>query len=169
MAKKSAVNSLSSLLNVDFEVILIITLIVVAILLVVFFNRKFSNEQFLMRKIREAKRMENFKSNSEPEHENMPSVSPETKIYFFYATWCGHSKKYLDEKYPDLKIKLESNNLGNRFVDCDVETDKGEEFAKAAGVTGLPSFYQYKNGEYTKMSFNNGIDNDQIIDWLLEN
>jgi thiol-disulfide isomerase/thioredoxin len=169
MAKKSISNSLSSLLNVDFEVVLIITLIVVAILLVVFFNRKFSKEQFLMRKIRAAKRMEHFQSNSEPEHQNMPNVSPETKVYFFYATWCGYSKKYLDDKYPDLKNKLKSNNLENRFVDCDVETNEGKELASAAGVTGLPSFYQYENGEYTKMSFSNGIDNDQIISWLLEN
>ena len=168
MAKKSTSNSLSSLLNVDFEVVLIITLIVVAILLVVFFNRKFSKEQFLMRKIKAAKKMEHF-SNSEPEHENMPNVSPETKVYFFYATWCGYSNKYLDEKYPDLKSKLKSNNLENRFVDCDVETNEGKELASAAGVTGLPSFYQYENGEYTKMSFSNGIDNDQIISWLLEN
>jgi hypothetical protein len=90
-------------------------------------------------------------------------------VYFFYANWCGYSTQYLKNTYPDLQEKLTSNALGDRFVDCDIETQPGKKYAQEARVTGLPSFYTYKDGTYTKMTFPTGIDNDQIIEWLLEN
>jgi hypothetical protein len=159
MARKSAKNTLTTFFDVDFEVILIIVLIVVAILLVLFLNQTFSKESFLLRK---AQRMETFQNN-------IPTVSPATKVYFFYANWCGYSTQYLNNKYPDLQNKLESNDLGDRFVDCDIELQHGKKYAQEAGVTGLPSFYMHQDGIYTKMTFTNGIDNDKIIEWLLEN
>jgi thiol-disulfide isomerase/thioredoxin len=162
MARKSAKNTLTTFFDVDFEVILIIVFIVVAILLVLFLNRPFSRESFLLRK---AQRMENFQN----ENNNIPMVSPVTKVYFFYANWCGYSTQYLKNKYPDLQNKLESNGLRDRFVDCDIEIQHGKKYAQEAGVTGLPSFYMHQDGIYTKMTFTNGIDNDKIIEWLLEN
>ena len=157
MARKTV----TSYFDVDFEVILIIVLIVVAILLVLFLNRTFSKERFLLRN---AQRMETFQNEN-----TIPTVSPATKVYFFYANWCGYSTRYLSNTYPDLQKKLTSNALNDRFVDCDVDNQPGKKYAQEAGVTGLPSFYTYKDGTYTKMTFPNGIDNDQIIEWMLEN
>lgn len=170
MARKSK-SSIASLLNVDFEVVLIIVLIVVAIMLVLFLNRKFSRERFLVNKLKEARDMEHFNSQTNSNSE-VPNATPSTKVYFFYANWCGYSVKYLDDRndgYDDLKPQLQSNNLVDRFVDCDVETPEGKKHADKAGVTGLPSFYTFKDGEFTKMDFENGIDNTQIIEWLLNN
>ena len=167
MPRKSK-SSIASLLNVDFEVVLIIVLIVVAIMLVLFLNRKFSRERFLVNKLKEAREMEHFNSENNSDSE-VPNATPSTKVYFFYARWCGYSVKYLDDLYDDLKLQLKSNNLEDRFVDCDVETSEGKKHADSAGVTGLPSFYTFKDGQFTKMDFGNGIDNTQIIEWLLNN
>jgi thiol:disulfide interchange protein len=168
MARKSSKSSVASLLNVDFEVVLIIVLIVVAIILVVFLNKKLGREQFLVNRLKEVRDLEHFEQSNDSES-RIPTASPTTKVLFFYAKWCGYSTKYLDNHYEDLKSKLMLNNLEDRFVDCDVETDKGKELSNRAGVTGLPSFYTLQDGEYTKMNFSNGIDNDQIIEWLNAN
>ena len=154
--------------DVDFEVVLIVVLIVVAILLICFINKKFKSENFLASKVREHLRSERHghghahvhgnghehfteHSNSKPNSNG----NSERHLYLFYATWCGFSRKFLEEELPELERVLEENGVRDRFHSMDVETETGREHANLAGVTGLPSVYVLENDVYTKVDDNN--------------
>ena len=78
MVKKSKLNNF---FDINFEIILIIALIIVAILLICFLNKKYvKNEGFIT---------ESFNEHSSPK---------EIKLYLFYADWCPYSRKFKSEK-----------------------------------------------------------------------
>lgn len=137
----------TKLLDINFEIVLIIVLIIVAILFVCFLNKKFkSTEGFYV---------------------DVPS--DQKQIHFFYAEWCGYSKKYLEDTengIANLRQMITNNKLIGRLLEHDVEKTSGQDAAKAANVEKLPSFYKYEKGKYT--IFEGEIDNQKMIDWLKE-
>ena len=180
MPRKSKVgnNSLkkiNSMFDLDFEVLLIIVLIVAAILLICFLNRKH-------------KRIETFYQASCSKNEGILNSKPQ--IHIFYADWCGHSKSFLENE----KVKLAESTKGkcdiqNRILLIDVDkktaktlsghsvltTNKLSNHIKEAGVSKLPSFYTYKkdsSGSFKYKEFNSDgskPSNDDIIKWLNTN
>ena len=160
-----------SLFDVDFEVVLIVVLIIVAILLICFINRKFNRENFLASKVREHMRNphahaphgHNHGHNHGHEHFTEHNNS-DKHLYLFYATWCGHSKRFLENDLPKLESMLEEANMSDKFHSVDVETDQGREEANNAGVTGLPSVYYFENGTFTKAS--SAKDLEAHLEWL---
>ena len=159
-----------SVFDVDFEVVLIIVLIIVAILLICFINKKFNKETFLSSQIREHLKG-NIKEHAHvPEHftEHSDSEEPEDTggkhLYLFYATWCGHSRKFLENELPKLESMLEEANLSDKFHSLDVETPEGKEQANNAGVTGLPTVYYHENGQFTKAESSKDL--EAHLNWL---
>ena len=172
-----------SMFDVDFEVVLIIVLIVVAIVLVCFINRKFNKESFISSAVRE--HMRNGRGHSHhashghnhghghehfSEGENGASngngngnENSSRHLYLFYATWCGHSRRFLENELPELEAQLDEQNLRDNFHSVDVETPDGRTQANSAGVTGLPSVYRFENGVFTKVSNNDHVGN---VQWL---
>ena len=169
--KNSSLSKSKSAFDVDFEVVLIIVLIIVAILLICFINKKFNRESFLSAQIREHLKSQHNKEHAlVPEHftEHSDSEEPEDTggkhLYLFYATWCGHSRRYLENELPKLESMLEEANLSDKFHSLDVETPEGKEQANNAGVTGLPSVYYHENGKFTKAESSKDL--EAHLSWL---
>ena len=149
----------SSILNVEFEVILIIILIIVAIIMIVFLNRKFGN----------GKKVKLDNNNNNNKIQESFSEHSTTKMHVFYANWCGHSRNYLETHHDNVLALLGEHNLQSRFKANDVETEDGRELANTANVSLLPSFYTENNGTFTKYNFSNGINPNEILEWLQNN
>lgn len=152
MGRKSAKSVKNGLIDMNFEVVLVIVLIIVAILLVCFLNKKFRSSEAFTNNILQTQ----------------PSVSGDKQLHFFYATWCGYSTNYLEDDTKgvrQLRDMISDNNLIGSLVEHDVDSDMGKDVASVAGVSKLPSFYKFENGIYTK--FEGSINNQAMIDWLL--
>ena len=166
-SSRSVSSNSKSLFDVDFEVVLIVVLIVVAIILICFINKKFNKESFIVSKIREHQREHFTEHSNSNENENANSNAnangSNKKLYLFYATWCGYSRKYLENELPQLTNMLIAANLSDKFLQRDVETPEGKEDASLAGVTGLPSVYKFENGVFTKIDSKNL---QAMVDWL---
>ena len=149
---KSAKSTKNSLIDLNFEVVLVIVLIIVAILLVCFLNRKFRSSEAFTNNILQTQ----------------PSVGNNKQLHFFYATWCRYSTNYLEDDtngVQQLRDMISDNTLIGSLVEHDVDSDIGKRVASNAGVSKLPSFYKFENGTYTK--FEGVINNQAMIDWLL--
>lgn len=149
MVKKSSSKASSSIINLQFEVVLVIVLIIVSILLACYLSRTLgANEQFV-----------------DVTHQAQKQTNKQ--LHFFYATWCGYSRNYLNDRtngIAQLRQMIESNNLVGSLIEHDVESDTGKQVANIANVTQLPSFYKLEKGVYTR--FEGSINNQSMIDWL---
>ncbi|XP_061183825.1 uncharacterized protein LOC133192013 [Saccostrea echinata] len=58
----------------------------------------------------------------------------------FYATWCGPCRMIA----PKIE-EMEKENPDVNFVKVDV--DENSETAEACGISAMPTFHFYKNGE----------------------
>ena len=149
MVRKSSSKKSSNFINLQFEVVLVIVLIIVAILLACFLSKKFGeNEQFI---------------NVTHQVQNQTNK----QLHFFYATWCGYSRNYLNDTtngIAQLRNMIDTNNLVGSLIEHDVESDTGRSVANQVNVSQLPSFYKLENGVYTR--FEGSINNQAMIDWL---
>lgn len=130
--------------NVDMEVILMVLLIVVAILLVCYLNRKFKQrEEFFTRTL---------------------MAMEGKRLYLFYAMWCPHSKSYLhSNNLRNLERRLADENLNGQFQRIDVETTDGGNLAESLEITSLPTMVGVENDTHTILNMNNI---DEVIEWL---
>ena len=189
--------SSKSMFDVEFEVVLIVVLIVVAILLIVYLNRKFNSETFLVGKIKDEMKNENEHLHIDRHvhvinhvhehtddhghtHENINTQENFTEhsntnnnnnnnsgktLNFFFANWCGYSRKYIENELPKLEMMLKDVGLASSFKKIDVETPEGRKEANIANVTGLPSmYYKHSNGKYEKI--NNNKDLNKLVNGL---
>ena len=201
MPRKS---STMNLLNIQFEAVLIIILILVAILMIIFLNRRLGNGRLQLNNgrlqqpngrlqqpngrlqqpngrlqlnnannannVNNVNNVNNFNNANNGAEELLESFNNnESHAHVFYANWCGHSRKYLENHHDNLLAMLRERNLHNRFTHSDVETEAGRALANRAKVMFLPSFYTEKNGEFTKFEFSNGINPEEIVEWLESN
>ena len=164
MARKSSKSIKPFELN--FEVVLIIVLIIVAICLVCFLNRKYRG-------------VEGFYTTQAGT--TTAKDKDKKELHFFYADWCGYSTKYIEAESNGLaalkdalKDALEDTpmNVSDVLKDYNVDRGEGKKHAKTSGVTKLPTFYTFTNGKYdTVQQFKDaglGTEtvNTALVNWL---
>lgn len=74
------------------------------------------------------------------DYQNLIESSPIVLVEFF-ATWCPHCHRMMPV-VDDVKKRVAG--LAEIYQ---LDIDKNEELARAVGVSGVPTFILYKNGE----------------------
>lgn len=87
------------------------------------------------------------------------------RLYFFYTTWCGHSKKAMPE-WEKLKADLRTSPVFGKTtvetVDVDAETDS--KTASLYEVAGYPTIkLETSNGIY---DFDRTVTHDNVMEFL---
>jgi len=87
------------------------------------------------------------------------------RLYFFYTTWCGHSKKAMPE-WEKIKAELNTSAVfGKTTVEAvDVDAEKDPKTASLYEVMGYPTIkLETSSGIY---DFNRGITKDAVFAFL---
>lgn len=71
--------------------------------------------------------------------------SNEKVVVKYYANWCGSCRLFA----PKYK-RLSEDNRFQEVTFLDVNAEKNPEARKAAGVTNLPYFAIFRNGEFVE-------------------
>jgi thiol-disulfide isomerase/thioredoxin len=91
-------------------------------------------------------------------------------ITLFYADWCGHCKKFMNESWGQLKDKFENNpNVQLNQIDC---TNIKTAITTPAGknVEGFPTLilnYKDENGKYIEEEYN-GPRSYQVLSSIID-
>jgi thiol-disulfide isomerase/thioredoxin len=87
------------------------------------------------------------------------------KLYFFYTTWCGHSKKAMPE-WEKVKSAIAANpTFGNTVVEpVDVDAEKDPKTASLYEVAGYPTIKLETSTAIT--DFNRMITSTNVLDFL---
>lgn len=87
------------------------------------------------------------------------------RLYFFYTTWCGHSKKAMPE-WEKVKAALNTSPMfGKTTVEpVDVDADKDSKTASLYEVVGYPTIkLETASGIY---EFNRAVTHDNVLEFL---
>jgi len=87
------------------------------------------------------------------------------RLYFFYTTWCGYSKKAMPE-WEKIKADLNTSAVfGKTTVEAvDVDADKDPKTASLYEVAGYPTIkLETSSGVY---DFDQSISRDKVMDFL---
>ena len=87
------------------------------------------------------------------------------RLYFFYTTWCGHSKKAMPE-WEKVKADLRTSPVfGKTTVEpVDVDAEKDPKTASLYEVAGYPTIkLETSNGIY---DFDRSVSHDNVMDFL---
>jgi thiol-disulfide isomerase/thioredoxin len=87
------------------------------------------------------------------------------RLYFFYTTWCGHSKKAMPE-WEKVKAALNTSPMfGKTTVEpVDVDADKDSKTASLYEVAGYPTIkLETASGIY---EFNRAVTHDNVLEFL---
>lgn len=93
-------------------------------------------------------------------------VKPNTaRLYFFYTTWCGHSKKAMPE-WEKVKSALASNpKFGSTVVEpVDVDAEKDPKLASLYEVNGYPTIKLETSSGVT--DFHRMVTSTNVLDFL---
>jgi len=74
-----------------------------------------------------------------------------SQIVLYYATWCGHCKKFAPE-WEKVKNDVTNSNLNNTITCVEYDCDKSQQICSNSGVRGFPSLILYKN-DGTKVNY----------------
>lgn len=82
----------------------------------------------------------NYKANSE----YIKDTDEEVNLYFFYTTWCPHSKKAMDvmKQFENDNKSFKGNNINYFYIDAEEQEQLAEDF----GVESYPSVYLVVHG-----------------------
>ena len=83
----------------------------------------------------------NYKSNSE----YIESRKEEVELYFFYTTWCPHSKKAKDvlEKFQKENKSFKGRKIIYFYIDAEQQEDLADKF----NVENYPTIYLVDNND----------------------
>lgn len=83
----------------------------------------------------------NYKSNSE----YIKAKKQEVELYFFYTTWCPHSKKAKDvlEKFQKDNKSFKGREIIYFYIDAEEQEDLAEKF----NVENYPTIYLVDNDD----------------------
>jgi thiol-disulfide isomerase/thioredoxin len=87
------------------------------------------------------------------------------KLYFFYTTWCGHSKKAMPE-WEKVKSSIAANpKFGGTVVEpVDIDAEKDPKTASLYEVNGYPTIkLETSTGLH---EFNRKVTADNVLDFL---
>jgi thiol-disulfide isomerase/thioredoxin len=93
-------------------------------------------------------------------------VAPNTaKLYFFYTTWCGHSKKAMPE-WDKVKAALGSKStFGTTVVEAvAVDAEKDPKLASLYEVNGYPTIKLETSSRV--IDFDRHVTADNVLDFL---
>jgi len=80
---------------------------------------------------------------------NIESYTPKIKVYFFYASWCGHCQQFKPE-WNKFKNMVKSDNIIIQEInDCE-----NKELCTSYGIEGFPTIIIEKNGKPNKYTGN---------------
>jgi thiol-disulfide isomerase/thioredoxin len=89
------------------------------------------------------------------------------RMYFFYTTWCGYSKKAMPE-WEKVKTDLRTSSVfGTTTVEAvDVDAEKDPKTASLYEVAGYPTIkLETASGIY---DFDRSVTHDNVMDFLRE-
>lgn len=116
-------------------------LVVIIVLAILYLLYKNSSESYC-----ECPQNSKMDSNNEPKstvHEIKKSIENATKgnktLVVHHTTWCGYSKRFLQQLKLGLEDKLKKNGVNVEHVDC----EKEPEICISAGVKGYPTLILY--------------------------
>lgn len=84
--------------------------------------------------------------NNKQEHMDPKSTSNKTEenkktLVVHHTTWCGYSKRFLQQLKLGLEDKLNKVDVNVEYVDCEEEPEK----CVSAGVKGYPTLILYSD------------------------
>jgi thioredoxin-related protein len=84
--------------------------------------------------------------NNKQEHMDHKSTSNKTEenkktLVVYHTTWCGYSKRFLQQLKLGLEDKLNKVGVNVEYVDCEEEPEK----CVSAGVKGYPTLILYSD------------------------
>jgi thiol-disulfide isomerase/thioredoxin len=89
------------------------------------------------------------------------------RLYFFYTTWCGYSKKAMPE-WEKVKADLNTSPVfGKTTIEpVDIDADKDRKTASLYEVAGYPTIkLETSSGVY---DFDRSVTHDNIMNFLRE-
>tara|TARA_B100000575_G_C22550944_1_gene351819 strand:+ start:41 stop:499 length:459 start_codon:yes stop_codon:yes gene_type:complete len=152
MVRKSSKNMLKSVFTVDFDIILVVILLVIAILLICFMNNKFN------------KQAEKFFTENRNINVNSPN-----RVLLFFTTWCPHSQRFLKEDLGRLVSTLENHGKENLFLQVDIsdrDNQENADLAKKYSVSSVPTLVLDLNGEHEVISSFSDEDFERLVQRL---
>lgn len=76
------------------------------------------------------------------------------EFYLYYTNWCGYSKRFLSNVWPDLEKNLNKLNINYHLIDG----DKNKQNCIDNNIRGFPTLLFKKNNRSIEYEGNHNLD-----------